>query len=140
MGVRVSKRLKVPTNAIDAFHWVPESRQMNNLEGASGRKDRVVVVEPNTTYSLPPGERVIRCESGLHGSTTIHKVMRHTYVLRSSVGWLCRVKMWGNVDATKDKLATRHRHVVGMVRINLNGRFKDNVKHVQETAELLGWT
>lgn len=123
--------------ALDAFHWIPVSRKMQNL----GRK-RSIIIKPGTTYSE---NGVIRaCKNGLHASRTLQQVMHHAYCTVSNEGYLCKVKVWGKIDVRSNKLAAQHRHVVGMIRLTHNDSKSSHLqleakRVIKAQLQLLGW-
>ena len=86
---------------IDAWHFVNQARTLNYGEP--------LAVEAGYIYSIGASETVDLCSVGMHASR------RAIDALKYAPGpIICRVRVWGDVAESADKIAGRHREVLWM--------------------------
>ncbi len=88
---------------IRAWHFLP-------MDGKTQHRNRRLV-EVGKTYSCRGN--IEPCVNGMHGS---RRIIDALYYSPGPVA--CYVRIWGNVKKQRDKLAGRHRKVLGMANIS----------------------
>lgn len=96
--------MKPPDKAIDCWHFIGADKKLGYKDGRKVIKGRTLSILNNKPIKL--------CENGLHGSRKVFDALAWS----NQSDYLCKVKIWGDVQKDERKLAGRHRYCEYIVK------------------------